>query len=103
MQATWAALHFSVGRALGSGIGGLLMDNFGSKIAYQIYSGFCLIAALIYSIIYLFWLKKVEINRQNSLENEDKQQKLPKHELSVQNEDNLRKEGSENPAFIKNE
>lgn len=103
MQATWVALHFSVGRALGSGIGGLLMDHFGSKIAYQIYSGFCLIAALIYSIIYLFWLKKVEINRQKSLENEDKQQKLSKHELSVQNQDNIRNVGLENPTFIKNE
>lgn len=36
MQAAWAAMHFSVGRSLGSLIGGVLMENLGPSMTYLV-------------------------------------------------------------------
>jgi MFS family permease len=47
MQAAWAAMHFSVGRSLGSMVGGLLMQSLGPSLTYLVrplFSGsFCLL------------------------------------------------------------
>ncbi|KAI1280628.1 Major facilitator superfamily domain-containing protein 6 [Halotydeus destructor] len=63
MQATWAALHFSVGRAIGSGTGGVLMDNLGPVVTYRIYAFVCVLSAMTYLVIYLRWLRKKELER----------------------------------------
>jgi MFS family permease len=72
MQATWASLHYAVGRALGSGVGGYLIDNLGSKYAYQLYAVVCLLAATLYLGLYLVWLKKLETGRRKKAQGEEK-------------------------------
>ena len=63
MQATWAALHFAVGRALGSAIGGFLMESLGPSPTYRIWSCIALFAAFAYLVVYLRWFRANELER----------------------------------------
>ncbi|XP_076319059.1 major facilitator superfamily domain-containing protein 6-like [Tachypleus tridentatus] len=58
MQATWGAIHFAVGRALGSVIGGFMIDSLGSRTTYQLYAAFCLFMGVLYLLLYYLWLSK---------------------------------------------
>ena len=65
MQAAWAALHFAVGRALGSVVGGFLFENLGAHQAYQVYALACIVAGTSYTFIYIFYLKGKESKRRS--------------------------------------
>lgn len=82
MQATWAALHFSVGRALGSVIGGFLMDEFGTRITYRIFSASCVVMGILYLLIYRIWFVKKR-NTNNSGVKEDKTEVGKKISLAI--------------------
>ncbi|XP_074599701.1 major facilitator superfamily domain-containing protein 6-like [Brevipalpus obovatus] len=74
MQATWAALHFSVGRAMGSMVGGFLFDRFGSRRAYQMWSVACIVAASMYLLLYFTCLRSGKVKK---IEEDEK--KKPSH------------------------
>lgn len=63
MQSAWAVLHFSVGRAAGSGVGGVMVDNLGPRLSYQLFALVCLIAAVLQLITYLTCIRKKENKR----------------------------------------
>lgn len=96
MQATWAALHFSVGRALGSVVGGYLFESFGSRASYQIWAIVCLVAGTIYTALHMVYLKGKEQRRREAL-------KLSKTNKDMTNGDTFKKvdAGQLNPSFTK--
>lgn len=96
MQSTWAALHFSVGRALGSVIGGYLFSGFGSRRAYQIWAITCLIAGTIYTVIHMVYVKSKEQKRRDAM-------KLSRSAKNITNGTTFKKidGGQLNPNFTK--
>ncbi|XP_067134457.1 major facilitator superfamily domain-containing protein 6-like [Centruroides vittatus] len=78
MQATWASLHFSVGRALGSVIGGFLMEQFGTRKTYQIFAASCATMGALYLLIYKIWFAKNHQKDKPKEETEHKKTKLGK-------------------------
>lgn len=63
MQATWAALHFAVGRAIGSAAGGFLMEILGPTLTYRLFAIFALVSAILYYGIYLKFFRTAESER----------------------------------------
>lgn len=68
MQATWAALHFAVGRALGSATGGYLMEWIGPSRTYRTFAVMCTVSAVVYLTIYIKGgLRSNELERRRQL------------------------------------
>lgn len=44
------AIHYSVGKATGGLVGGLVMDSFGGRVAFRLIAVICLVAAVLYGI-----------------------------------------------------
>ena len=63
---------FLVGRALGTLIGAFLMDNMGFKWAYQTFAIATVIGALVYILVYVFYLRDIIKER-----DETEKKKLP--------------------------
>src|SRR5687768_8321991 len=61
MQGIVGGLHFGVGRAAGSMIGGSFMSVFGARIAFRIMGISAGIAAVIYFVIYVVFIRRDEL------------------------------------------
>lgn len=106
MQATWSTLHYAAGRALGSAIGGVMMDNLGSKNTYQLYAMVCIIAGCLYTIIYWFWLRKKPNKRHEKRSvvevRESSTESSPVYgSLSASTYRKTKYLGTDNPGFVK--